>query len=152
MQNVTGQTGQPGVVHSWPCGGDDDSDDRDLWATYWFGDLGGSATMSFGTYFFGFPTGDITDDQFYYDLATLVNQFAGFDRGDMNGNGEIDLADIVALWNMVNNGGAGPLFLHMADVNADGNVDNGDVLYLANYYFCLGDAPVGDWAMPDICP
>jgi hypothetical protein len=54
---------------------------------------------------------------------------------------------------MVNASGPGPLFQHLADVNASGGApDNADVLYLANYYFGMGPAPVGDWTLPDICP
>jgi hypothetical protein len=52
---------------------------------------------------------------------------------------------------MVNAGGPGPLFQHLADVNNDSAVDDGDVLYLANFYFCSGPAPVGDWVLPDLC-
>ena len=53
---------------------------------------------------------------------------------------------------MVNNGGPGPLFLHLADVNADGATDNADVLYMYNFCFCVGPAPVDGWALPNICP
>jgi hypothetical protein len=100
----------------------------------------------------GFEHADVTDDQFFFDLAVLVNQFCGFGRGDINNDGAINLADVVALWNMLHASGPGPLFEHLADVDASGAVDNADVLYLANYYFCLGPAPVGDWVLPDICP
>jgi hypothetical protein len=155
MANVTGQTGQPGVVHSWPCTQDDDSDDRDLWATFWLGDMGGSATMSIGTYFFGYPHGDVNDDQFYYDLATLINQFAGFDRGDICGVEGIDLADVVHLLNMVlgiSDACPPPPFYHMADVDDNGVVDMADYEYLKAYYFCAGPPPAGGWALPYICP
>jgi hypothetical protein len=154
MANVTGLTAQAGIDVNFPCDPGSESDDRDLWATFWFGDLGGNESMTFGTYFFGYPHADITDDQFFYDLATLVNQFAGFDRGDMNGDGKVDLADVVHLWNVVANNGVNtpPLFAHMADVNADLSVDLADVEYLRDYVFCLGPAPAGGWALPDICP
>jgi hypothetical protein len=151
--NEPGQTAQAGIEIAFPCDPASESDDRDLWAAFLGHTLGGGETYSMGTYFFGYEVADINDDQFFFDMATLINQMSGFDRGDIDGSGVVDLADVVALWNMVNAGGAGPLFQHMADVDASGGApDNADVAYLANYYFCNGPAPSGDWAMPDICP
>ena len=153
MTNEPGQTAQAGIQIAYPCDPASESDDRDLWASFMGTTIGGRSTLSVGTYFFGYEVADINDDQFFYDLASLINQMSGFDRGDINGDGAVDLADVVALWNMVNAGGPGPRFQHMADVDASGGApDNADVQYLANYYFCAGPAPSGDWAMPNICP
>jgi hypothetical protein len=152
MTTQPGQTAQAGIDMNFPCDALSESDDRDMWASFGSHSFAGFETYSFGTYFFGYEDGDVTDDAYWQDLATLVNQFAGWGRGHMDGDGMLTLADVVALWNMINAGGPGPLFLHLADVNADGNVDNADVTYLATYYFCQGPAPVGAWALPNICP
>jgi hypothetical protein len=150
LSTVRGQTAQAGIDMTFPS--TTESDDRDQWAGYVFRNFAASETYSFGTYMFGYASADVTDDAFWQNLAKTVNQFAGFNRGDINNDGMINLADVVALWNMVNAGGPGPLFQHLADVNATGGApDNADVLYLANYYFCLGPAPVGDWVLPNIC-
>ncbi len=82
-------------------------------------------------------------------LATIVNQFAGFGRGDVNNDGVINLADIVYLANNVNYGGPGAIpFVHMGDVDASGGAPNqADVTYLVNYYFSCGPCPVGAWVL-----
>jgi len=151
LANVRGQTAQAGIDMTFPS--TTESDDRDQWAGYMFRDFAANETYSMGTYMFGYANADVTDNAFWQNLAKTVNQFAGFNRGDINNDGMVNLADVVALWNMVNAGGPGPLFQHLADVNASGGApDNADVLYLANYYFCSGPAPVGDWTLPNICP
>jgi hypothetical protein len=151
LSTVRGQTAQAGIDMTFPS--TTESDDRDQWAGYVFRNFAASETYSFGTYMFGYASANVTDDAFFQNLAKTVNQFAGFNRGDINNDGTINLADVVALWNMVNASGPGPLFQHLADVDASGGApDNADVLYLANYYFGVGPAPVGDWVLPDICP
>jgi hypothetical protein len=152
MTAEPGQTAQAGIDMNFPCDPLSESDDRDQWASFGSHAFAGFEDYTCGTYFFGYEAADATDNAFWQDLAVLVNQFAGWGRGHMDGDGMLTLADVVALWNMVNAAGPGPMFYHLADVNADGVVDNADVLYLANYYFCLGPAPVGDWALPNICP
>jgi hypothetical protein len=152
MTSQPGQTAQVGIDMNFPCDPGSESSDRDEWASFLGHNYAGFETYSYGTYLFGYAAADVTDDQFFIDLAKLVNQFAGFNRGDINADGLVNLADVVALWNMVNASGPGPLFEHLADVNNDDNVDNGDVLYLANFYFCVGPAPVGAWKLPNICP
>jgi hypothetical protein len=152
MKNVQGQTAQAPAEVAFPCADESVTDDRDQFANYAVTDIAGNATYSFGTFFFGYADADVTDDQRWFDLAILVNKFAGFGRGDINDDGVINLVDVVALYNNLNSSGPGPLFLHLSDVNNDGNVDNADILYLANYYFCQGPAPVNAWALPNICP
>jgi hypothetical protein len=147
-----GETYQAGIDPNFPCDPASESSDRDAWHSFVGHEWAGFETYSFGVYLFGYGDKDITDDQFFFDLAVLVNQFSGFGRGDINNDGEKNLADVVALWNMVDGSGPGPLFEHLADVNASGAVDLADVLYMANYYFCLGPAPVGDWTLTNICP
>jgi hypothetical protein len=152
MKNVPGQTAQLPAVVAFPCDAGTVTDDRDQFASFAHTTIAGNATYSFGTFMFGFAGADVTDDQRWFDLAILVNKFAGFGRGDINDDGVINLVDVVALWNNLHNGGPGPLFLHLSDVNNDGTVNDADVLYLANFYFCQGAAPVNAWALPNICP
>ncbi len=78
-------------------------------------------------------------------LALLVNQWCGFGRGDGNNDGEITLADIIYIADAANGGPGGVPFAHLLDVNADGNVDNADALYMIDFYFNGGPCPVGDW-------
>jgi hypothetical protein len=152
MTTQPGRTAQAGIDMNFPCDEASASDDRDMWASYIGHTYGAHETYSYGTYIFGYPHADVTDDQFFIDLAILVNKFAGFGRGDVNNDGLRNLADGVAIWNMVNKGGPGPLFMHSTDVNGDGATDNADVLYMYNFCFCVGPAPVDTWALPNICP
>jgi hypothetical protein len=152
MTSQPGQTASLGVDMNFPCASASSSDDREFFYSFVGHDFAPSETWSFGTYLFSYPTGDVTNTAFYQELATLVNQFAGFGRGDINGDNLVNLVDVVALYNMVNAGGNGPKFQHLADVNNDGGVSNADVLYLANFWFCAGPAPVGSWVLPIPCP
>ncbi|MEE9442885.1 MAG: dockerin type I domain-containing protein [candidate division Zixibacteria bacterium] len=86
------------------------------------------------------------------NTAIVAQQFAGFNRGDGNGDGVINLADVVYLYNYINGEVEGPKFQHLADVDASGEVDLGDVRYLCDFCFCVGNAPIGEWVLPDICP
>jgi hypothetical protein len=81
-------------------------------------------------------------------LGQLTNKWLGFGRGDVNNDGNTDLADIIYLATFVNGAGAaeGPIpFMHLGDVNCDGGVDMADVLYLAEWYFADGVCPCGDF-------
>ncbi len=154
MTQQPGATAQVGLDLNWPCDPNSSSADRNGWFSFNMLNFDTNGLYSMGVYIFGFGGADVNDDARYTDLAILVNQFCGFSRGDINDDGAINLADIVALHNMLNAGGNGPLFEHLADVNNDGAVDMGDVLYLATYYFdctCTAPAPVGAWVLPEIC-
>ena len=80
-------------------------------------------------------------------MAILVNQWAGFGRGDVNGDGVIgNLSDVIYLAAFVNHGGTGPVpFMHLGDVNCDASVDMGDVNGLVDYYFNCGACPCGEF-------
>lgn len=64
-------------------------------------------------------------------------------RGDVTGNGIIDVQDIVFLVNYLNKGGPAPNPLEIGDVNGDGLVDSEDLDYLTDYLFKNGPAPYG---------
>lgn len=61
--------------------------------------------------------------------------------GDVNGDGQVDVGDIVFLLNYVYNGGVAPVPLQLGDVNCDGHVDFADAVYLVKYDFKNGMAP-----------
>ncbi len=65
----------------------------------------------------------------------------GFLRGDANGDGAIDLGDVVYLLNYLFKNDVPPDPLEAGDANCDGIVDLGDVVYLLNYLFKNGDPP-----------
>ena len=50
-----------------------ESSDRDEWASFVGHNYAGFETYSYGTYLFGYAAADVTDDQFFIDLAKLVN-------------------------------------------------------------------------------
>ncbi|MGB2805879.1 MAG: C39 family peptidase [Candidatus Zixiibacteriota bacterium] len=62
-------------------------------------------------------------------------------RGDANGDGEINVGDIVYLVNFLYRNGDPPVPLQAADSNCDGIVDVGDIVYLINYLYRGGDPP-----------
>jgi hypothetical protein len=67
---------------------------------------------------------------------------ANYIRGDANGDGAIDVADVMYLTNYLFTGTSPPDPMWLGDANCDGGVDIADVMYLINYLF-LGTAPPG---------
>jgi hypothetical protein len=66
------------------------------------------------------------------------------DVGDVNGDRNVGLADVLYLINYIFKGGAPPFYgLWVGDVNCDAKVDIVDVVYLINYLF-RGGSPPGD--------
>lgn len=63
---------------------------------------------------------------------TVQSSAAGL-RGDVNGNGVVDISDVTALINYVLTGNAQGLDLNAANVNGDNNVDISDVTTLIGY-------------------
>jgi hypothetical protein len=64
-----------------------------------------------------------------------------FTRGDANGDGVINGADIAYLINYLFVGGPVPQPWEAGDVNCDGFINGADVAYLINYLFIGGPAP-----------
>lgn len=60
-------------------------------------------------------------------------------RGDSNGDGALDAADVFYLIRYLFAGGTAPI--HTADANNDGKVNAGDIFFLINYIFSGGPAP-----------
>jgi subtilisin family serine protease len=85
------------------------------------------------------------------DLNPLYGLFLGAGRvnfihaayleGDANGNGSVNVGDIVFLVNYVFGGGPLPVPPEAGDANCDGEVNVGDAVFIVNYVFNEGDAP-----------
>jgi len=77
-------------------------------------------------------------------MGKIMNWFGinkSFSRGDANGDGEIDLADVVFLVNYLFVGGPAPSPLEVGDANCSGEVDLADAIFLVNYLFIGGPVP-----------
>ncbi|MCK4428726.1 MAG: dockerin type I repeat-containing protein [candidate division Zixibacteria bacterium] len=76
-------------------------------------------------------------------VAGYVAQWTKHDFicGDANGDGEIDIGDVIYLVNYLFSGTSAPDPLEAGDTNCDGTVDIGDVIYLINYLFIDGPPP-----------
>jgi len=62
-------------------------------------------------------------------------------RGDANGDGEIDLGDVLYIVSYLYKGGPAPFPLEVGDADCDGDIDLGDLLYLVSYLYKGGPAP-----------
>lgn len=73
------------------------------------------------------------------------NEVFSFDLenyGDVNGDGNIDVGDVILLINYLFRSGPSPWPLVRGDVNGDCQVEVGDAVYLINYLFKGGSQPV----------
>src|SRR4030067_1108372 len=66
--------------------------------------------------------------------------------GDANGDGKVDLADLIFMVNYIMKGGPAPTFECQADLNADKIVTLLDVVVAVNYLFKGGNPPLKSWA------
>ncbi|MCK4427720.1 MAG: dockerin type I repeat-containing protein [candidate division Zixibacteria bacterium] len=64
-----------------------------------------------------------------------------FTRGDANGDGVIDIADVVYLVNYLFVDGPPPPAIKAGDANCDGIINIADVVFLINYLFIDGPEP-----------
>jgi hypothetical protein len=72
------------------------------------------------------------------ELAVLMLEYA---RGDANGDGVINSADVSYLINYLFVGGPAPMPLTAGDANCDDTINSADVAYLINYLFVGGPPP-----------
>jgi hypothetical protein len=70
-----------------------------------------------------------------------------FVRGDVNGDGEINLEDVIYLLNYLFKGGSPPYQMEASDANSDGEVDMADAIFVINYLFRGGEPPAKSRAM-----
>ena len=66
--------------------------------------------------------------------------------GDANGDGRVDLSDLIFILNRIMRGGPAPVFECQADLNADSIVTLLDVVVAVNYLFKGGNPPLKSWA------
>jgi hypothetical protein len=86
---------------------------------------------------------DLVTSNYYTDDITILFNLTNtyYTSGDANGDGLVDVGDVIYLINYLYKGGAAPDPLWVGDVNCDGQVNLGDVVYLINYLFKGGPAP-----------
>jgi hypothetical protein len=83
----------------------------------------------------GFACTNDTSEMSVYDRRVLNPP------GDANGDGEVNVGDVVFIINFLYRGGDPPVPMERADANCDGIVDVGDVVYLVNYLYRGGPEP-----------
>ena len=81
------------------------------------------------------PSGLMAARELYSSL------FVEYDCGDVNGDDEVNLADIIYAINYIFIGGMEPYPYFSGDVNCDGKINITDVVFLINYLFRSGDDP-----------
>jgi len=79
--------------------------------------------------------------QDYCKADTLSFMVRTLSQGDANGDGEIDIADVLYLINYLFLEGSAPDPMGTGDANCDQAVDVADVMYLINYLFIEGSPP-----------
>ena len=89
-----------------------------------------------------------TDKQYSRNLETgdgielvAVSLTAGFQRGDANADGRLDISDAVSILRYLFGAPTGIQCLSSADVNDTGVIDIADAVYLLSYLFAHGQAP-----------
>lgn len=75
----------------------------------------------------------------YHDMATM--KYFQIIRGDANGDGIINVGDVVYLVSYLYKAGPAPEYLVIGDCNCDEVVDVGDIVHLVNYLYRGGDPP-----------
>jgi hypothetical protein len=81
-----------------------------------------------------------TNDPELIELITM-NDPSDYIRGDANGDGVIDMADVIYLINYLFIGGPAPNPSWVGDANCDGKVDLADAVYIINYLLIGGPPP-----------
>lgn len=74
-------------------------------------------------------------------MYQIQNDSLSFLCGDANGDGDVNLGDIVYLINYLYKGNLPPHPLEAGDANSDGTVNLGDIVYFINYIFKGGPPP-----------
>ncbi len=75
--------------------------------------------------------------------AIIDEDPTGIMRGDVNDDGDIDVADVVTINEYLFAGGTLSC-PNMADVNDDGGINISDSVYLSNYLYNGGEPPAKD--------
>ncbi len=83
---------------------------------------------------------DTYDHESDWSEALVITVYA---RGDCNGDGIINVGDVLYLINYLYKDGSTPLPFWTGDVNCDREINLADVVYLINYLFRQGPPPGG---------
>lgn len=117
--------------------------DGDVFAdTIWDGagsgdDIPASLAVGCFNYVYMAGTSDGGETEKDFIITKLVEGFGG----DINGDYETDVEDVVFLYDYLFHGGKAPDPLKRADVNCDEKIDIGDGVFLNNYLFRGGPPP-----------
>ena len=87
------------------------------------------------------PIGKQSSTNFEASAGWVYTSQPSFKRGDANGDGVINVTDIVFLINYLFNETSPPDPLWLGDANSDGKVDIVDIVFLINYLFGEGPPP-----------
>ena len=85
-------------------------------------------------------TGASRGSETYYDYAT-IKYVQDIGRGDVNGDGDISVSDVIYLASYMFKNGNPPDPLDKGDCNCDCKITVADIIYLINYMFKAGPAP-----------
>jgi hypothetical protein len=120
-----------------------DSDGNEIWAKRYIGVGKGGWATSIVTDHSGnvYVTGKSEGNGTGFDWATLKYVTITFRHGDPNGDGNLNVSDVIYTINYLFKGGAAPYPFLAGDANCDGNVNVSDVIYLINYLFKGGPPP-----------
>jgi len=91
-------------------------------------------------------------DFFSVNVLRTVQRQLFFVRGELNGDGDVDLSDILVLLGFVFLGQEAPSPLEAGDMNDDGELDLADALYALNYLFQAGPAIPAPFPEPGPAP
>ena len=107
-------------------------------AAYWLGGLDGCELC--GTVG-QLAVGQGSSESFGVSSGFWQESEEGFLRGDVNGDGIIDLGDVLYLISYLYKGGPAPDPFEAGDCDCNGIIDLGDLLLLINYLYKGGPAP-----------
>jgi hypothetical protein len=111
---------------------------------------GSGLSLSGGGLVSGIPTA-VGDNGFYAEVedetGSMVNKpvfltiAAGYECGDANSDGEVNVSDAVYIINYVFTGGNPPNPMQAGDANCDATVNVSDAVFIINYVFTGGNVP-----------
>ncbi|MBU2624309.1 MAG: hypothetical protein KKG33_01980 [candidate division Zixibacteria bacterium] len=116
-------------------------DDRSEIMTAGHHSFAGYETVQGAMVVFAYPGGATVGE--ITDMMKFANKWAGYGRGDVNDDGEIDLLDLVHLIGGTG-GPCGPIcpFEYLGDINCDDVVDAADAQYMYDWMFNGGPPPM----------
>ncbi len=85
-------------------------------------------------------------------LPFVYQEGSSFVRGDVDGNGSVNIGDAIHILQGLFANGHMPACLDWADANDDGSVNIADAIYLLSYLFVSGPAPAAPFPDPALDP